>query len=594
MDSLFWVQSLSPNRSAKRNRQAWVRRILMVIVMAFVLAVVLAGCGGGSSSSSAAAGSTPVGPDVLTTDAPTSVLDATRLGDQASFGNTEALQAEIASQGPTKWVAQQMKQDVSRYTRGGAGGERIHTYTGNDFCVDLAIGNECWRDFYSSEPLNSDFYRNAVNNPDQLRQRVALALSQILVTSEVEVNGTYGLREYQNIFLANAFGNYRTILEKVTLSPLMGDYLNNANNDKNSPNENYARELLQLFSVGTCLLQPDGTLQGGKCTPTYDNVRVRDYAYALTGWTYPAGGDSQYKPCWPTAANCRFYRGDMVPRANAHDNKARTLLGGYSLQASRTAPQALAVVLDSLMNHPNTPPFIGRQIIQHLTTSNPSPAYVGRVANAFATGRFGPFGGGVRGDMAATVAAVLLDAEARTESPAANFARLREPIQVFTGTLRAMNGRTDGQALSWKGDDLRQQVFRAPSVFNFYPPTYPVAGTALVGPQFGILNANTGMARVNFVNYLVFWEGSNPDTNYPDPIGTKVNLVPFEADATDPAKLVDRFVKLALGGRITAASRQAIISAVSALPATGTNAKRDRVRTAAYLVYASPQYHVTR
>jgi len=250
----------------------------------------------------------------------------------------------------------------------------VHQHAASgDFCNGR--GSNCWRDWSSAIPLVWDFYRNAVRQPDQLRQRVALALQQILVVSNLEVPGTYGLRGYQNMLLDNAFGNYREVLRKMALSPVMGDYLENVNNDKSAPNENFARELLQLFSVGTCQLNTDGSLKGGSCLPTDDNAAVRDYAYALTGWTYPAGGLTSYG-CWPRGANCNYLEGDMVPVAAFHDTNARTLLGGATLPVGHSATAALNAVLDSLMAHPNTAPFIGNQLIQHLVTSNPSPAYL--------------------------------------------------------------------------------------------------------------------------------------------------------------------------------------------------------------------------
>ena len=188
------------------------------------------------------------------------------------------------------------------------------------------------------------------------------------------------------------------------------------------------------------------------------------------------------------------------------DDQPRSLLSGISMPAARTPAQALEKVLDSLMQHSNLAPFIGRHLIQHLVKSNTSPAYIKRVADVFVAGRFTrrsrSFGAGVRGDLAATVAAILLDAEARNSAPPLVAEKLREPVLMMTGVLRALNGRTDGQALGWWcGQELRQQVFRAPSVFNFYPPNFPVAGTRLVGPAFGIYNANTGFARLNFINH---------------------------------------------------------------------------------------------
>lgn len=546
------------------------------------------------------------------TKAATSQADAVRLAHQATFGPTESLVALIREQGAERWIASQMslnRQAIkrtpggqaepvavripqSRYTSGGTNAVHRHTSQTVDFCANR--GEHCWRDWSSSTPLVWDFYRNAVHNPDQLRQRVGLALQQMLVISNYEVYGTYGLRNYHNMLLDHAFGNYRDLLRKVILSPVMGDYLDHVNNDKDAPNENFARELLQLFSLGTCLLNQNGTLQGGQCVPTYNNEEVRAYAHALTGWTYPPGGATPWG-CWPRGANCQFYDGDMVTVAAFHDTRARNLLSGVALAAGHTAPAALEAVLNSVMVHPNIAPFVGRHLIQQLVTSNPSPAYVQRVATAFTNGRHGSFGTGRKGDLAATVAAVLLDAEARSASPGNTAGRLREPIQLFTGVLRALNGRTDGDALGWWwGEDMRQHVFRSPSVFNFYPPDYPVAGTALVGPAFGIHNANTALNRINYLNYLLFWGGSGASGAVPNAVGTQVNLSAFTADAANAATLVDRLSRLALGDVLPTASRNAVITAVNAYPGNTADGRLNRVRQAAFLVFASPQYHLVR
>ncbi len=529
---------------------------------------------------------------------PTSQLDAVRLAHQATFGPTEKLVQQIRQQGPARWVSAQMRVKPSKYTQGGSDAIHKHTDRNRGFCTGR--GDQCWRDWYSSAPLLWDFYRNATTRPDQLRQRVAFALQQMLVVSNLEVEGTYGLRNYHNMLLSQAFGNYRDILRLVTLSPVMGDYLNNANNDPVAPNENYARELLQLFAVGTCELNQDGSLRGGVCQATYDNDMVRSYAYALTGWTYPAGGRSPWG-CWPSGTNCRYYKGNMVPVAARHNSNALALLSGVRLESGHTAPQALEAVLDSLMSHPNTGPFVGRHLIQQLVTSNPSPSYIQRVAQAFQTGRYQGFGLGRPGDMKATVAAVLLDPEARTESPSVQAGRLREPVQLFTGVIRAFNGKTDGDALGWWwGEDLRQHVFRPPSVFNFYPPDYPVAGTSLVGPSFGIHNANAALQRLNFINYLMFWGGSQPNRAIPRAVGTQVNLKAFVKDAEDAGRLVDRLSLLLLGEVLPTDQRTVVINAVNTYAVrTTTKAERtesltNRVRQAAYLVLATPQYHLTR
>lgn len=596
---------------------------LRALFAAVGAAALLAACGGGNSEAPAAGGTpapspaptpapTPTpspspsptpsptpAPSPAPAPAPVSVRDAWRLADQASFGATEALVADIRTQGRAAWIAAQMGLSASRYSAGN--GDAIHKNTSNTALCDQSAyaGPNCWRDWYSSEPLVWDFYRNATQSADQLRQRTAYALQQIVVVNNLDVEGTYGLRNYHNMLLDNAFGNYRQLLKKVTLSPVMGDFLNNANNDKAAPNENYARELLQLFSIGTCELNADGTLKGGTCSATYNNDTVRNYAFALTGWTYPAGGATPYG-CWPTGANCQYYGGDMVPVARYHDAGVRPLLAGMSKPADSSAASALEIVLDSVMQHPNTAPFVARQLIQHLVTSNPSPAYVQRVAAAFVAGTHSAdgrsFGAGQRGDLAATVAAILLDAEARGDSPARSAGKLREPVLMFTAVLRALNGRSDGDALGWWwGEMLRQHMFRPPSVFNFYPPDYPVPGKpGVVGPQFGIHNANAALERLNFLTYLLYWGGSTPASGVPGAFGTNVDTTPFEADAADAGKLVDRLSVLAAGTALPAGTRNRIVTAVEAFGSSGANWQRERVRQAAYLVFATPAFQVQR
>lgn len=555
-------------------------------LLAITAAALMAACGGGGGGSG-----TPA--------TPMTKPDAHRLAQQASFGASESQLDAMGRQSAAQWVAEQMSLNVSRYRSGGDDG--IHRNTSQvAYCDQPAHASPtCWRDAYSHLPLIWDFYRNATTQPDQLRQRVAFALGQIVVVSANTVESTYGLRNYHGMLLSQAFGNWRELLRRVTLSPVMGDYLNNVNNDKASPNENYARELLQLFSVGTCLLDMDGRPSGGRCQPTYDNQVVREYAYALTGWTYPAGGTTPWG-CWPEATNCRHHGGDMVPVARYHDDQARQLLSGRRLSAGHTATAALDTVLDSLMAHPNTAPFVSRQLIQHLVSSNPTPAYVERVARAFAAGRFTSegrsFGSGQNGDLAATVAAVLLDEEARGALRAEG-GRLREPVLMFTGLLRGLNGVTDGEPFGWWiGEALGQQVFHPPSVFSFYPPDYPVPGTALVGPAFGIHNANSALNRLNVLTWLLHWNGSDASADVPSATGTKVNLNAFLAGAGDAGALVDRLGVLATGATLPIATRQRIVGAVEGFTAqnTGADWQTRRVQVAAYLVYASPWYQVIR
>jgi uncharacterized protein (DUF1800 family) len=580
--------------------------------MGWVIAAALAlsGCGGGGggeSGSKAALESAPAAADAAANPvAPVNrltVLDAKRLMDQASFGITEPQLESLQRQSAAQWLRSQMQLASSRYTSGGGDDPDRHTGPGG-FCdrPDRTTDPVCWRDWYSSQPLLWDFYRNALTQPDQLRQRVAWALQQIVVVSGLQVEGTYGLREYHNMLLANAFSNWRQLLKKVSLSPVMGSYLNNVNNLRSAPNENFARELLQLFAIGTCQLNADGTLAGGACTATYDNTVVREYAFALSGWTYPPGGATSYG-CWPQGANCAYYRGDMAPVQAFHDNQPRALLSGVSVPATRTPGQALELVLDSLMAHPSMAPFVSRQLIQHLVTHNPSPAYVARVSQAFTSGRYAPadgsaaFGTGARGDLAATVAATLLDAEARTAPTDPNFGRLREPVLMMTGILRALYGRSDGEALGWWwGEVFGQHVFRSPSVFNFYSPTFPLPNTSLVAPTFGIHNANTSLNRLNFLVYLLEWQGSDPEPGIPGATGTTVDIAPFVGEADDAQRLVTRLSMVALGRKLPGAAQQQVVNAVNAWTqqTAGDDWRLWRTRTAAYLIFGSSHYQVQR
>ncbi|MES2887803.1 MAG: DUF1800 family protein [Pseudomonadota bacterium] len=547
-----------------------------------------------STEAAAAAPSSSVsGGEALLAVAPVlTQRQAVRLAEQTTFGQYEWLVGYMRTKTPSQWLYEQFNSGGSRYVSGG--GAELHQFTGpGQFCDTR--GTHCWRDWSSNQPLLWDFYRNALTQPDQLRQRVAWALSQMVVVSNVEVESTYGLRNYQNMLLMNAFGNYREVLKKVALSPVMGSYLGNVNNDKTAPNENFARELLQLFAIGPCHLNNDATLASGTCLPTYDDQQVRAYAYALTGWIYPPGGSSP-SGCWPQGTHCRFHNGDMVAQPARHDTQARTLLTGLYLPAGHTAPQALDAVIESLMRHPSMAPFVSRQLIQHLVTSNPSPAYVNRVVSAFNSGSHAGFGTGVRGDLKATVAAVLLDTEAREEPTSPTAGRLREPVQMFLGVIRALNGQTDGDSLGWWwGDMLGQHAFRAPSVFNYYSPSYPLPQTNLVGPTFALHGASTALARINFVHHAVNW-GAPVNTNIPNAVGTKVDLANFLPDANDPPKLVDRLSLLALGELLPPTNRAQVIDAVNAFtPQTGgVDYLRSRVRSAAYLVFSTPQYHVVR
>ena len=546
---------------------------------------------------------------------------AFRLLQQATFGATEAGITEAMAKGPKRWLAEQFAMPVSTY--GYRDRDAIHKWPdkNTDFCDQFAAGTpekaNCWRDWYSSDLIKLDFFKQASLGTDQLRQRIALAISQIVVVSELEVDGVYGLADYHQKLRDAAFGTYRDVLLAAATHPVMGKYLNMVDNDASDPNENFARELLQLFSIGTCSLNMDGTLQTGKCVPTYTNDTVREYAYALTGWTYPVGGVNP----WCTGSNCgwenpTYLKGSMVAVESAHDKAARSLAGGARLAAGHSADQALNAVIDSLMNHPNIAPFIAKQLIQFFVASNPSPSYVGRVAAAFIAGKYDAFGSGAKGDLKATIAAVLLDAEARADGSmdAPTAGKLREPIVMMVNSVRALNGYTDGERMGrygW-GSNLSQPIFNSPSVFNFYAPDYPLpsstGSTNLVAPQFQLTNANTTLGWANFANDVVYWwynkgAGLVAKADLLGATGTQLNYSSFESDAADTAKLIARLDRVLTGSKLGTSARAAVATALAAYSPADTwltdannqsSWQRERVKTAAYLIISSAHFQVQR
>ncbi|WP_085315750.1 DUF1800 family protein [Derxia lacustris] len=585
-----------------------------------IVALALSACGGGSGGDTGlatpAAGRATVaavatgGVTALATgaDQPTTDIDAARLAQQASFGATENLIASIQAAGPLKWVAQQLLATPSVYPALGSDGiDRWSNKTVSWCNANFAAGSDaranCWRDYYMATPVAWHFYRQALTGEDQLRQRVAYALSQWIVASGNEVIGTYGLRDWQQMFRDNAFGNYRDLLRAVATSPVMGEYLNNVNNSKTEPNENFARELLQLFSIGNCQLNNDGSLVGGACRPNYDNATVREYAYALTGWTYPAGGYTPY-----CSANCygwqnpRYLAGPMQAVPARHDDNPRNLLSGVTLPASRTPAQALESVLDSLMASDSLPPFVARRLIQHLVTGNPSPAYVDAVATAFASGRYLQFGSGTRGDLAAAVAAVLLNAEARDAGHINDrgYGRLREPAQLWTAAMRAADAVSDGIWWGWAfGGDLGQNVFNSPSVFNHYAPDYIPDGSDVIAPAFQIEDASTTLQRLWLVQHVGMYGSTTliaPNAGVAGSTGTTLNFDRYTGSAADPVALVDRLDLLLTSRQLTARQKQLIVDTIGVITPTshGSGYAVQRVRTAMMLTMASPQFSIVR
>lgn len=544
-------------------------------------------CGGGGTAPT----STGTPPPVTTAPPTLSASDAARLLDQATFGVTASDLAHVQTIGIDAYLNEQMAATASQYTG--------YTYTPhtapancvNDPATPTDASSICARTQYTPFQVQRDFFTHALNDSDQLRQRVAYALSQIFVVSSVEIYEAYGLAAYQNILLNDAFGNYRTLLEDVTLSPVMGHYLDMVDNDQpnpangTTPNENYAREVLQLFSIGLYQLNADGTQQldsTGAPIPTYTQDAIEGFSAVFTGWTYPPLPGATSK--WQNPIN---FTGAMVDFANHHDDTdPKPLLNGYIVSPNQTPGQDLANALDNIFNHPNVGPFIGKQLIQHLVTSNPSPAYVARVAAVFAND-----GTGVRGNLAAVVRAILTDSEARGDQPTGNeFGRLREPALFITSVVRSLGGQSDGVFLRSASSNMGEPIFSPETVFNFYPPTYSIPGTGTLAPEFGIDNAATALARANFLNTVIMQNGAAADPTVSGSTGTSISLTPF-ASTTDPVALIALLNQTLMHGTLPADAANVILGAVNAVTATDPTAP---ARVASYLILSSGQYQVER
>jgi len=478
---------------------------------------------------------------------------AGRLLEQSTFGPTPALIQHVQQVGLQGFLTEQFNATASTYPTPGA----------ND---DISL-------------VKKRFFTNALKGTDQLRQRTAWALAQVFVVSNQKIGDPTAFTEWMKMLQKDAFGNFATLLTDVTLSPTMGRYLDMVNNDKpnsgSEPNENYAREILQLFSIGLAQLNPDGTPQvdgNGIPVPTYTQDTIIGFAHVFTGWTYPtkSGATARF-------GNPEYYVGPMIPFDNHHDTGTKLLLNGATLGSGGTSQVDLTAALQNIFLHPNVGPFISKQLIQHLVTSNPSPEYVARI-----TGAFNDNGSGVRGDLKAVINAILMDPEARRGDDVAQVqpsdGKLKEPVLFMTNLLRTMNATSDGANLDSYASDMKEEPFESPTVFNFYPPDNGIPGTTLLGPEFRIFNSTTAISRVNFVNDLVY--GSISSTTTTD-ISTYLGLAP------NPGALVDSLANVMLHGQISDNARSTIVTTI-----TGITDNTRRTKSAIYLIGSSSQFQV--
>jgi uncharacterized protein (DUF1800 family) len=577
-----------------------------------VLAAALTACGGGSGSTIASSGTNAAIPTGVSTNTSGSSVNsgsgtsgsivtsipgsttnltvpmgqtaAARLLMQGTFGATPDTVAGAAAMSYQDWFNQQAAATPS--------------YT----LPSVPATNVDW---------SPAWFNNAVQGQDQLRQRMAFALSQIMVVSG---NGgplwghNLGLAYYYDLLSRDALGSFRTLLEDVTLSPAMGEYLNMMHNNKPDPatgvhaDQNYAREIMQLFTIGLVQLNIDASVKtdgSGNPLPTYTLDEIVGLSNVLTGWSSAPNGHSG-EDAWIYDLNETT---PMVVYENHHDEDPQTIVGGVQVPGGQAAAQ-LKVALDTIFNHPNVGPFIAKRLIQRLVTSNPSPQYIQRVAQVFNND-----GAGTRGNLLAVARAILTDQEAVTPGTGASYGKLREPLLRLTNLWRAFsaynsaNNLADGNLMLTADQWFGEYPLQAPSVFNFFQPAYqlagPMAAAGVVTPEFQITNEATLVNTDNALQlqaYQYVDSAGNPhagaDFNMLNMIsGSAVMLhtAQWESLAASPANLVDALNLVLMAGTMSADMRNVLINYATAVPA---NTAAARVAETAELLVTAPEYTI--
>lgn len=461
---------------------------------------------------------------------------AARLLEQATFGPTAAEIARVRQIGMANWIDGQLVMPETAIADGGD----------------------------SPDAVRDAWFLAMAAAPDQLRQRMVFALSQILVVSSDKNPTGRELTPWLKTLSRHAFGNYGDLLREMTRNPAMGKYLGLGHSKAPAPNEDFAREVMQLFSIGLVELNMDGSPRldaAGKTIPTYDQVRIGEFSRALSGWGFAKGYEDMSAP--------------MVAREQYHDRRAKKLLNGVTLPAGQTAAQDLDAVITNLMQHPNVAPFIALRLIRHFVTSNPSRAYVQRVATVFKQSH---------SNLAATLKAVLLDAEARDTSAAlaaAGGGHLRDPVLHTLSLVRVLGGQViSARNVFWDYYLMGERLAQAPSVFSFYSPMNPLPGNpGYVGPEFQLYSGSQAVRRANFV--LALLDGSMGGA-------MNIDLAPYIHAAPDPQALMALVERTLLQGRMSPGARQAIGEAVF----KGSSDMKQRALTALYLTAITGEYVV--
>ena len=552
--------------------------------------------------------------------------DAKRFLEQATFGPTDTEITRVRAMGYQAWLNEQFAKPAQPYPD-------LDTNVSTDQNVtcpttlpaaDLAI---CRRDKYTSYPLAKFFLQRALYGDDQLRQRAAWAMHKINIVSQRDINVTHWMQYYLRMLDNNAFGNYRQLLFDLSLNMGMGDYLDSLTSTKLAPNENYAREVLQLFSINTIKLNQDGTPQlgpDGMPLATYDQNVVNGFTKVFTGFNRPT----------QRFAGILNYIDPMVFNQGNHDLTAKTLLDGFTLPANQTGLQDVNGALDNIYSNSTIAPYISKELIHMFVTSNPSPSYVKRVVDAFNNNCNGLYPSSpcisARGDLKAVYRAILLDPEARGDVKSSpKYGRLREPVELFTNVARVFNatafnttGQSDGVIVPLMGANERgslgsltyttsttpnnvtqfnpqdmateQDIYRPLTVFSYYSSDFAAPGTpgGTLGPEFGIYASATALKRTNLLNMLIFngIEASPAaDLTIGTPNGTKLSFAAYTGLAGNPTQLIDALNQALMHNTLPASVKASINTAVTAVP-VADSAKR--VQTAVYLIVSSSLYQV--
>lgn len=534
-------------------------------------------------------------------------MEAVRFLSQATFGADPALTSYVADIGIEKWIDEQFALPANYLT------PAINEIFQTTFETYLAEGGDS-SDFATRPSwihLDYAWWENTIKGEDLLRQRMAYALSEILVISAESNLAGYGeaLGVYYDILIENAFGNYRDILDDVTRNVAMGTYLTHLRNaktdtvDNTNPDENYAREIMQLFSIGLFELNADGSLQldgDGNTIPTYDNEDIKEFAKIFTGFGIGGRIDT---------SEVTFYNSIYIAEVTLpmkmwdewHEPGEKHLLNDYTIPDGQTGDADISDALDHLFNHQNVGPFISKRLIQHFVKSNPTPEYVGKISAIFADN-----GAGVRGDLKAVLKGILMHPEARSCEwmSDASQGKLREPILRYTAVARHFGGFSPYEDRFWNlssnyKNDVDQHPLHSPTVFNFFSPGYSpngeISDAGLVAPVFEIHNSRTGINYANWVYYWVEYEyllsfrSSDVPEDNDNVIST--NMSRLYEYAKDPDALLDQLDLFLCHGQLTERTRGIIKETLLEYPPTVAGLA-ERIQLASYLILISPDYNI--